>query len=192
MHQTWRTLGLSARPHPPCCRPAQSSRSLPAIAEGLLHSTAPLPPTPEGVSIGQGQSVSRSASASGMGRCFRTARWSSAAAGRTSHRRCCLRVQSFLQRPSIIDRCFNRESIGRGCGRLTGVHGSKFRPGLNLWVSADGFGKRWATYDIPTEHNKLVSTAAQGTCSPRCGVMTVLSARTLSLRVETPVGEYYM
>ena len=59
------------------------------------------------------------------------------------------------------------------------------RPGLSLWVSADGFGKDWQTYDIPTEHNKLVSTAAQGcdgaqgcrfcdgfcnvTCKPPCG-----------------------
>lgn len=36
------------------------------------------------------------------------------------------------------------------------------RPGLSLWVSADGFGRFWLRYDIPTEHNKLVSTPAQG------------------------------
>jgi hypothetical protein len=30
------------------------------------------------------------------------------------------------------------------------------RPALNLWESSDGFGRNWTSYDIPTEHNRLV------------------------------------
>ena len=30
------------------------------------------------------------------------------------------------------------------------------RPALNIWVSRDGAGEKWATLDVPTEHNKLV------------------------------------
>jgi hypothetical protein len=31
------------------------------------------------------------------------------------------------------------------------------RPALNVWESADGFGQSWVTYDIPTEHNRLMA-----------------------------------
>ena len=41
------------------------------------------------------------------------------------------------------------------------------RPGLSLWASTDGYGKTWTGYDIPTEHNKLVSTPEQGCGGPQ-------------------------
>ena len=31
------------------------------------------------------------------------------------------------------------------------------RPGVDLWVSADGFGEEWQRYSLPTYHNQLVS-----------------------------------
>jgi hypothetical protein len=31
------------------------------------------------------------------------------------------------------------------------------RPGLGLWVSADGFGRAWESSDIPTRHNQLMA-----------------------------------
>ena len=34
------------------------------------------------------------------------------------------------------------------------------RPGVDLWVSLDGFGKSWKRYSLPTFHNQLA--AAQG------------------------------
>ena len=30
------------------------------------------------------------------------------------------------------------------------------RPGLDLWVSADGFGQSWEMHSLPTKHNTLV------------------------------------
>ena len=38
------------------------------------------------------------------------------------------------------------------------------RPGLNLWASPDGFGKTWESYDIPTEHNKLIADPKNKYC----------------------------
>jgi len=41
------------------------------------------------------------------------------------------------------------------------------RPGLGLWVSSDGDARSWKGYDIPSEHNKLVSTREQGCGGPQ-------------------------
>jgi hypothetical protein len=30
------------------------------------------------------------------------------------------------------------------------------RPGVDLWISADGFGKGWQRFSLPTHHNQLV------------------------------------
>eukprot|EP00039_Didymoeca_costata_P030433 m.29518 g.29518 ORF g.29518 m.29518 type:complete len:419 (+) comp8110_c0_seq1:134-1390(+) len=38
------------------------------------------------------------------------------------------------------------------------------RPALNMWVSPDGFGQKWITIDIPTEHNKLVTNSSLKYC----------------------------
>ena len=38
------------------------------------------------------------------------------------------------------------------------------RPALNLWVSQDGFGKSWETYDIPTVHNRGVTDPSLAFC----------------------------
>ena len=38
------------------------------------------------------------------------------------------------------------------------------RPGLGLWVSADGFGRQWENFDIPTQHNKLMAEPAMKFC----------------------------
>ena len=32
------------------------------------------------------------------------------------------------------------------------------RPGVDLFVSPDGFGRKWTRYSLPTFHNQLVST----------------------------------
>ena len=32
------------------------------------------------------------------------------------------------------------------------------RPGVDLFVSADGFGRSWERYSLPTFHNRLVDT----------------------------------
>ena len=32
------------------------------------------------------------------------------------------------------------------------------RPGLDLWISIDGFGQHWEKYSLPTHHNKLVAS----------------------------------
>jgi hypothetical protein len=50
--------------------------------------------------------------------------------------------------------------LGNGALLLSGG-----RPGLGLWVSTDGFGKQWKSFDIPTEHNRLVADPAQKYCS---------------------------
>lgn len=43
--------------------------------------------------------------------------------------------------------------LGNGALLLSGG-----RPGVDLWVSADGFGKSWQRYSLPTYHNQLVDT----------------------------------
>ena len=37
---------------------------------------------------------------------------------------------------------------------ITKVSGG--RPGVDLWISADGFGESWERYSLPTFHNQLV------------------------------------
>jgi hypothetical protein len=32
------------------------------------------------------------------------------------------------------------------------------RPGVDLWVSADGYGKSWERFSMPTVHNGLVAS----------------------------------
>ena len=41
---------------------------------------------------------------------------------------------------------------------------SSGRPALGIHESADGLGEAWASYDIPTEHNKLVASPALRFC----------------------------
>lgn len=38
------------------------------------------------------------------------------------------------------------------------------RPALNMWVSADGFGKSWEFIDLPTVHNRLEPDPALRFC----------------------------
>ena len=40
------------------------------------------------------------------------------------------------------------------------------RPGLNLWVNEAGDGEQWQSFDIPTEHNKLMKDPALKYCTP--------------------------
>ena len=39
------------------------------------------------------------------------------------------------------------------------------RPGLNLWVNEAGDGEQWQSFDIPTEHNKLMKDPALKYCT---------------------------
>ena len=33
-----------------------------------------------------------------------------------------------------------------------------------MWVSADGYGRKWESFDIPTQHNRLVSNKSEKFC----------------------------
>jgi hypothetical protein len=40
------------------------------------------------------------------------------------------------------------------------------RPALSMWVSADGFGRRWEEHDLPTQHNRGLARGLQARPAP--------------------------
>lgn len=50
------------------------------------------------------------------------------------------------------------------------------RPGVDLWISTDGFGKDWQRYSLPSIHNRLVARDAKPTSWGYCDAFLPVAA----------------
>ena len=64
------------------------------------------------------------------------------------------------------------------------------RPGIDLWISTDGFGNAWQRYSLPTVHNALVASEAKPAAWGFCHAFLTVAANHTYAGDPTPRADH--